>query len=394
MNKSPTLLVVDDNLVNLKVLLDHLSHSGYKTLIAQNGDDAIEQAEYAQPDLIILDVRMPGMNGFETCGRLKKNEITKEIPVIFMTALNDTEDKVKGFKVGAVDYITKPFQQEEVLIRIKTHLMVRQLQKTLQEKNMLLEEKNEELHNLNQTLEDKNKELQTLSVSKDRFFSIIAHDLKGPFNSFILGTEILSTMNDISPERMKNVAINLNKSAEQMKKLLDNLLKWAQMQMGSMEFKPQKIDLKNAIGANLSLLQNNFSQKKIEVINHIQESIFVHADLNMIVTVLRNLLTNAWKFTPKGGKIEIFTQEKDDEIEISVSDTGVGIKAENIDKLFRIDAKYRQRGTDDEKGTGLGLILCKDLIEKHGGRITAESEYGKGSIFRFTIPKDTTGGQE
>ena len=368
-----TILLVDDNVTNLQVLLEVLQESAFETLIAQSGEGALRQVKFARPDLILLDVMMPGIDGFETCRRLKEDESTRDIPVIFMTALTEVVDKVAGFEVGGVDYITKPFQHEDVLARIKTHLTIRSLQQQLQQQNALLEEKNQELKEVN--------------TGKDKFFSIIAHDLKSPFSALLgLTRAITKDGIEFSQEEIKEVMGHLQSSTENLYTLLENLLSWSRLQSGRIEYRPWHVKLADIVNQNLALFELNARQKQIALSGSINEELSVYIDKDMIDTVIRNLVSNALKFTHTGGRIDLSARQKGDFVEVAVSDSGTGISEEDLPKLFRIDVKYKNSGTAGEEGTGLGLILCKDLIEKHGGGIRVESEVGEGSVFRFTLP--------
>lgn len=359
-----TIMIVDDNLTNLSVLFDTLRSNGFNISVAKSGEKALEQIKTVKPDLILLDVLMSGIDGFETCRRLKNNQTTKDIPVLFMTVLTDKVEKVMGFEVGGADFITKPIECEEVLARVKTHLTIRD-QKIL--------------------LEEKNVELKLLNVSKDRFFSIIAHDLKNSLAVFFSVSRLLSRKRD--QEQVHRIANELKNAVENLSKLLENLLNWTHIQMGRAEFKFKYFDPAEAIFESAAVLKHNFFQKNIIVTNEAAAGRSVYADFNSVKTVMRNLLMNAWKFTPKNGKVTISVKVVDSFIEIAVEDTGVGIAAANLPRLFRIEEKYRMNGTEGEAGTGLGLILCKELVEKNGGNISVESVQGKGSCFRFTLPK-------
>ncbi len=469
-----TVLVVDDNPTNLAVVADYLKEYGFKTPVASNGEMALKRAKYIQPDIILLDVMMPGIDGFETCRRFKADESTQNIPIIFMTALASTEDKVTGFKVGAVDYVTKPLQQEEVLARITTHLSIRDLTRRLQKKNIQLEAssevaqqitsileldellvkiveliqtkfdyyfvgvwllpsetemnkaeklanssessaacnlvlgagsghdknlsfeqkplipldmtdnilvcvcqsgqfylindmKNEPKHfslkelsethsalalplrvgqnilgvldiqsnqvdsfnegdktilqtlaaqiaiairnaqlyerqkNLRRMEEERARQLAELNASKDKFFSIMAHDLKGPFQPLLGMSELLLTMADIlTPKDIKEMGATINSSARNVYNLLENLLQWSRLEMGRMPFEPMKLDLRQAVEQIIILLAPSAMNKKITIENKIIEGLFVQADHNMLSMVIRNLISNALKFTPLG----------------------------------------------------------------------------------------------
>jgi CheY-like chemotaxis protein len=213
------ILAVDDTPENLETLFNYLDQRGFTVLLVQNGENALKQAQTCHPDIILLDVMMPGVNGFDICRRLNANEMTCHIPVIFMSALSETVDKLQGFAVGGVDYITKPIHCEEVEARIKTHLMLRRLQQELQKKNMILVEKNEQL--------------QAVNASKDRFFSIISHDLRTPFVTLIGLTQVLTEEFETYPkEDLKSLLVKVQKTSEIFYALLENLLTWSRCQTG------------------------------------------------------------------------------------------------------------------------------------------------------------------
>jgi two-component system sensor histidine kinase/response regulator len=369
------ILVVDDDPDNLGVLFDYLDSVGFKVLLVQNSENALIQAESKKPDIILLDILMPGLDGFETCRRLKENDKTRDIPVIFMTALSDTTNKVKGFKMGAVDYITKPFQQEEVLARVNTHLTIRKLQQQLEAKNTLLEEQVEQLSELN--------------ASKDKFISMISHDLQSPFSSLRgLIQFTAENLEGYNKSELGNIMDLLGNSTDNLYALIENLLTWSRIQRGVLEHCPQPIDIRDIVTQNINLFTQNAEDKQITLRNLIEERIAVYADFNMVNAVIRNLISNALKFTKSGGRVEFSAKQNGEYVEVSVTDTGIGISKEHLSKLFRIDARYKRLGTDREKGTGLGLILCKEFIEKHGGTIWIESEVDQGSTVKFTLPRN------
>jgi two-component system sensor histidine kinase/response regulator len=369
------ILVVDDDPDNLGVLFDYLDSVGFKVLLVQNSENALIQAEIKKPDIILLDILMPGLDGFETCRRLKENDKTRDIPVIFMTALSDTTNKVKGFKMGAVDYITKPFQQEEVLARVNTHLTIRKLQQQLEAKNALLEEQVEQLSELN--------------ASKDKFISMISHDLQSPFSSLRgLIQFTAENLEGYNKSELGNIMDLLGNSTDNLYALIENLLTWSRIQRGVLEHCPQRIDIRDIVTQNINLFTQNAEDKQITLRNLIEEMTAVYADFNMVNAVVRNLLSNALKFTKSGGKVEFSAKQNGEYVEVSVTDTGIGIGKEHLSKLFRIDARYKRLGTAREKGTGLGLILCKEFIEKHGGTIWIESEVDQGSTVKFTLPRN------
>ena len=231
------------------------------------------------------------------------------------------------------------------------------------------------------------EDLKEVSATKDKFVSIISHDLKNPFHSINSALKlIMNEGEDISEEEKKTFLQGILNTSNRAYSLLENLLIWSRNQMGQIEFTPEKIQLFEISLETIGLLKNSSALKNITLTNHIGNEIFVKADRNMLETVLRNLLTNAIKFTRENGKVDIIAKSDSQFVEVSVLDNGIGIEAENIEKLFKIDKPFYTQGTKSESGTGLGLILCKDFIERNGGRIHVESEFGKGSRFSFTLP--------
>ena len=359
-----TVLIVDDEPINLNVLIETLGHEGFNVSVARSGDAALTQAHKVIPDIILLDVLMPGLDGFETCRRLKQDPETRDIPVIFMTALSDTENLLRGFDAGGVDYITKPVRIKEVLARVNTHMTIQKLQTRLRSQAQHLED---------------------LNAQKDKYFSIIAHDLRGSFTAVLSFSNFLNYLDDLEFETRQKLIHQFQEHTENLFALLENLLDWSRMQRGVIDFHPEPFRLKTLVNRNIGLLQPHALQKQISLNNLVQEKLFVLADLNMLDTVIRNILSNAVKFTNPGGKVEISVRSEEEIVTVSVTDNGIGIPREKLPDLFRIDVKTQQAGTANEQGTGLGLILCKEFIEKHQGRIGLESEPGQGTTVWFTV---------
>ena len=358
--KKPLILIVDDVPKNIQVLSTILHEKGYNICISTSGDQALEAISTEAPDLILLDIQMPVMDGFEFSKVLKANPKTKDIPIIFLTAVIEPEKILKGFELGAVDYITKPFNIPELTARVATHIEIKRSREQLIE----------------------------LNATKDKFFSIISHDLRNPLGAIISTSELLLMYNFTNePEKIQKFATSIHTSALLVNKLLQNLMDWASIQTGKLSPKIEKQNLKNITG-EICLLSNEIVQgKNITLQNNIISDIIIDCDIEMTKTVLRNLISNATKFTNTDGLISINCVEKESEIEVHVSDNGVGIKPENINYLFSIEKNLSTPGTNNEKGTGLGLLLCKELIEKQGGKIWVESQVGKGSTFKFTLLK-------
>ncbi|MBN2891436.1 MAG: hybrid sensor histidine kinase/response regulator [Bacteroidales bacterium] len=366
--KDSTILIVDDIPQNLKIVGTILTENDYKTFASLSGKQALEIVSERQIDLILLDISMPEMDGFEVCKVLKDNPLTRDIPVIFLTARTQIEDVVKGFDIGGVDYITKPFNMQELLKRVENHLYI-------------LKQK--------QLIKRQNEELKELNVSKSKFLSIISHDLRNPFSAILMFAELLlENNNEIDNLKKDDVIKNIKNGTENVMKLLEDLLKWSKSQMHNLQLVPNEEFLKPLVRDVISILKEPAQNKKIKVIENIDDEISFYADVDSITTVVRNLLSNSIKFSNKEGQIIISAKDIDDNfIEVSVTDDGIGIAEEKLGDLFRIDKKVVTLDTNNEKGAGLGLILCKEFVEKNGGKIMVKSEIGKGSTFSFTIPK-------
>ena len=369
----PTVLIVDDVPENLQVLGKMLDEHGIEFSYATSGREALEAVDFHAPDLILLDVNMPGMTGYEVCETLKSKDDTKDIPVIFLTAQSDQEDIIKGLDLGGIDYITKPFNSRELITRVKSHLEL-----SVSKKIMKLQ--NEQLSTLNQ-------DLQEALATRNKFFSIIAHDLKDPFNTLIGFSDILIQRKDeVASEETREILQHIYNSSMYGFELLNNLLEWSRAQTGRLKYQPEPLDLESLIQDMVNLLRGTAEKKGITLSVQGEEDMVVLADRKMIETVVRNLASNALKFTSAGGNVTIQYDCKDGMANISVKDDGQGMDQEQQAKLFSLTESYSTPGTENEKGTGLGLILCKEFITKNEGEISVWSEVGKGSVFTVSLP--------
>jgi len=237
-------------------------------------------------------------------------------------------------------------------------------------------------------IEHQNEELQKINAEKDKFFSIIAHDLRSPFQGFLGLTQVMAEeLPSLSMAEIQKIAIRMSKSASNIYRLLNNLLEWSQIQQGAILFNPEVIQLKIVVGESIDVILESAKSKEIEIEIDIPEGVLVFADVKMLQTILRNLISNALKFTPRGGKIYLTAKISNNKsIEISIRDTGIGMSQILLNNLFRLDVQTSRQGTDDEPSTGLGLLLCKEFVEKHSGKLWVESEEGNGSKFYFTLP--------
>ena len=365
MEKKHKILIVDDNTDNLSILGNVLMRSNYALQLAKNGQMALQVAVKKIPDLILLDINMPGMSGYEVCKKLKADQLTKDIPVIFLTAHTSSENVIEGFSVGAVDYITKPFQEEELLLRVKTHLELKTVKEELIQKNM---------------------ELGTINATKDKLFSIVAHDLRGSIGLMMNIMDIITNKADMDPERMHIYLKSQKELTHNTFFLLTNLLNWARQNMNKIVFHPENIQLNDLIAESISEIKFNAGQKNISVNLICTSTFIVFADVDMLKLIIRNLLANAIKFTPKNGNINVLVENYNDNVMVKITDSGIGMSDETIKKILSENEFYTTRGTNNETGSGLGLKLVKDFIAKNKGELMIESEINKGSSFSFKLP--------
>lgn len=369
--KTFNILIVDDVPQNIQVVANILQKEHYHMAFAQNGKTALELVRRAPFDLILLDIMMPEMDGMMVCEELKHDPLTRDIPVIFLTARTEVEDILRGFEKGAVDYVSKPFNSAELLARVKSHLDLRAAREELKKAN---------------------QELHILNATKDKFFSIIAHDLRNPIQSLILASDLLRTHFDsFHEEKKKDYIERFYSNATLIAGLLENLLEWSNSQQGRLTVIPHRLYLARLTEESLQLAARQAEGKNIVITTSVPGDLEAWGDQKMAQTILRNLIANAVKFTPRGGTIEINGRDAGDYAEISIADSGCGIDEETLAQLFRIDCHKTTPGADGEKGTGLGLILCKEFLEKNGGAITVSSRPGVGSTFVFTLPKKKNG---
>lgn len=360
-NQLYDILIADDAPANLKVLSEILRLEGYKVRPVLNGTQALEVARLQKPDLILLDIMMPDINGYEVCKQLKADPELNEIPVIFISALSDTDSVIQAFSVGGVDYVSKPFKAEEVKVRVSTHLKIRK----------------------------QSKELQQLNATKDKLFSIISHDLRGPCGNFSQVLDLLAedlVFDDPVKVRLVDELRNTSKSVMY---LLDNLLNWSRSQSNRIVIDPQDVIINLAVMESIRLLKPIASAKQISLEFKASKIHTVHVDSNSLSLIFRNLLSNAIKFTNVGGRIVVSVDETDEEgiVKISVSDNGIGMSADAQNRLFKSGQHFTTYGTSNEKGSGLGLLLVKDFVEYNKGQLTVSSEEGKGTTFTFTLPE-------
>ena len=360
------ILIVDDVVSNVLLLKILLTNEKFQVCTANNGTTCIEMAKKEHPDLILLDVMMPDISGFDTAVILKKDDDTKEIPIIFLTALNTPADLVHGFQVGANDFLTKPFNKEELVMRVMQQIS---------------------LVAAKRIIEKQNAELRATLSNRDKMYSVIAHDLRSPMASIrmVLNLVVQSSTPESVGAELYALLDQANRESEEVHDLLDNLLKWTKSQTGRLNVVLQDLDLNDIIPGVVDIFEMIAQTKNIKLeLQATDQKLIVTADNDMLKTVVRNFMSNAIKFSPEGSSIEIIMQKEGDFAKVSVRDHGVGIAADRLNSIFhKGETTY---GTGGEEGSGLGLQLCQDFARKIGGDCTVESVEGQGSTFSVLIP--------
>jgi two-component system sensor histidine kinase/response regulator len=361
------ILVVDDVAANVLLLKVLLTNEKFQIVTARNGREALEQVKAENPDLILLDVMMPEMSGFEVAEHLRSNPETEDVPIIFLTALNGSSDVVKAFHSGANDFISKPFNKEELMIRVRHQI-------SLVAAKRALIERNEELH-------------RTIT-SRDKLYSVIAHDLRSPLGSIkmVLNMLIINLPPEMIGEEMHELLTVANQTTEETFALLDNLLKWTKSQIGRLKICYQDTNIVEILQSVMDIFNMVADLKGISIKLEAPDRMMANADIDMIKTVVRNLLSNAIKFSRENSTIVISATTQDGMAIVSVKDSGCGIAEEDQAKLLHTDTHFSTFGTNNEEGSGLGLLLCQDFVEKNNGKLWFTSKKGEGSTFSFSIP--------
>lgn len=417
---SEFILIVDDNPANLEVLSETLAGAGFQVAVAIDGVSAIEQIQDYQPELILLDIMMPGIDGFETYQRLRAKPSTRDIPVIFTTALSDTENKVKGFSLGAVDYITKPFQQQEVLARVRVHLQLRNLARTLEGQNKRLkreivqrETAEASLLKLNQELEKRAVELKEAKEAADRanhakseFLANMSHEIRTPLNGILGYTQILQFSKVLTEKERKGLKL-IKQCGSHLLTLINDILDLSKIEARKMELYPASFHFPSFLQDVAQIFSVRAEQKKISFIYQFESHLpsGVYADEKRLRQVLINLLGNAVKFTDhyrsvtfkvkvvgqgnaaienSKAALEPNSQSSTIKVRFQIEDTGVGISSDELDKIFQ---PFEQLGDSNSQaqGTGLGLAICQKILALMNSRIQVTSQPGKGSRFWFDL---------
>jgi len=352
-------LVVDDNQQNLEVVGMFLKDAGYQISLAQDANASLAITNDLKPDLILLDVMMPETDGFELCRRLKKQEFTSNIPVVFLTARDDPKSIDTGFMVGAVDYIVKPFIKSEVLTRVKNHLQ----------------------------LADSREELLAMNRSREKLISFLSHDLRSPLSGIeqTLETLISGYIEQTSEVFWSNLNILKNRVVE-TRNMLDDMLEWGKFQDDAYSLFPESHNIRTLLDQCIQIHQKSSEKKNISIHNKIPAELEHVVDRVVFTTIFRNLISNAINHTQGHGSIQLSAERKNLSLSISIMDNGVGMPEDILHKIFVQGERYTSNGTDGEQGFGLGLVFVRDLIRICEGTVSAESTPGEGTEIIVTLP--------
>ena len=358
------ILIVDDNPDNIQVISTVLANDGYDIEFSLNGVDAIEWVSQSHFDLILLDVSMPEMDGFEVCQKIISLPNKNSIPIIFLTAKTDLESISTGFDSGGVDYITKPFFEKELLARVATHLKI----------------------------QSQNKELQLQNSFKNILMSVIAHDIRTPLsiisNMVNVVKRKIEKENKEKDEFGESLAI-IDTSINESFNIVNDLLVWGKVQFGKININFTEFNLAELIDEITEVMSSFSDEKKISILNNVQKELLIFSDRELIKVVLRNLLINSLKFTPAMGEISVsYTLLENNLFSICVSDSGIGLNKNKLQGIFSSNIKTPSTDSFRENGMGLGLFLCKGIVEFLNGKISVESIEGKGSSFRIELPQN------
>lgn len=361
------ILIVDDNHLNLMVMKHMFDFRVYEVHFAECGEAALEMARKYSPHLILLDVVMPDISGFDVCRMLKQDDDLKNSSVIFISAAHEIDFKIQAFESGGVDFITKPFRKEEILQRVKMHIGHKLTPVQLQETTFTLQE----IRNV-----------------QNRLFSVFGNDLRTSVTNINIIFEFLSKeiIDPTKDAAYKKTIIDLLNNLEKSFSALENLHDWATTESDKLRNEPENINLKEAVVSLLNLYQHEIQSKNIGLNIQINPDHVVFADQTLLKTIIRNLFSNAYKYTSSGGIISFDSSVAHGFVKIGVSDTGIGISPDILEKILDPNVFFSTKGLNDELGNGLGLKLCKDFVEKSQGRIWIESRPKKGTTVFFTLP--------
>ncbi len=355
-------MIVDDDPLVRKTLERLLFKQDYLFFSVESGEQALETILDINPDIVLLDVFMKGLTGFEVCSKLKKMGITKRIPVIFLTSNNQSSEIVKGFQSGAVDYIIKPFNTEELLARLLTHL----------------------------ELKKSREEIKLVNMIKTRFFSIMTHDIKNSLTGVKGVAEFLNqeiSQNPVNVEQIKKLSALILDDSTQLYRFVENLIKWDLIESNEVSLEVDVFDVKPLLDQVIGQFAHQIGEKQLCFQIKLKSNMQIHTDKSMLHDIFRELISNAIKYSYKGGQISIGIEKENGTNVFTIEDQGVGMDKEVSENVFRLDTPHPKTiGTEKEKGIGLGLIICYTLVSKLKGSINITSEKLKGATIIVSIP--------
>ncbi len=362
-NYQPTLLVVDDNVTNIKVVEGFVSKNGkYRSISATSGAEALRICAEQCIDMVLLDIMMPEMDGYQVCEKLKQDPTTKDIPIIFITAKHETKSIIKGFEVGGIDYILKPFNGMELMARIDTHMRLR-----FQE-----------------------IEIKEASAINERFIAIIADELRSPITALNGVLHMLANPSQLlDSEQQQDYIVQASMAAESLNAISSNLIQWSILKIDAIPLRSADIELNNFFAKVANKISAENPQKQIQYKIEIAEGFTCHTDESLLQRIAQILLANASAFSHKGGEVSIAAKENANGWQITIEDRGVGMSSEELQNLFQLDKRVIRAGTAGEAGSGMGLLLCKELMDRLNGTIKIESEPDKGTRLFLNLPAKT-----
>lgn len=417
------ILYVEDSLTQALLLKDVLEKNKFRVTLAKDGMEGLQQLQQSLPQIIISDIEMPRMNGYDFCKHVKSDAKLKDIPVMLLTNLTDVLDVIKGIECGADSFLTKPCETHLLLSTIQNALKNKEVESpatkgklefffegemhaldidqaqitklllstysTAIQKNLELEEAYRNLNKAHESLEKTNETLNQLNIQKNQFLGMAAHDLRNPltvisgFSNYLLNTP----SEEINPEKSREMIKHINRSSSFMLQLINDLLDFSVIESGTLTLNEEEIDINELIEENRIFFDSLASKKNIKILyNHPSNIPKIKCDPNKIIQVLNNIVTNAIKFSHPEGKLIINLSSSPSEVIISIEDSGIGMTAEMIQNLFQPFTKLKTQGTEGERGTGLGLAIVHKIIKEHQGKITLKSEVGKGTTFYISLP--------
>ncbi len=362
------ILMVDDDRLNLRILRGILQNEGYILAEADSAESALAKYEEFQPDLVLFDVILPGMNGFDACRELHRRHGDQAAPIMFITAKQESEDVVEGFSAGGVDYVMKPFRQKEVVARIRTHLQIRRL---MDQQHLLVDQ------------------LSRANAAKNKFLGMAAHDLRNPLASIRGLAEFLcdGSVGPLTPDQLELITM-IQQASQGMVTLVNDLLDVATIESGELKLDPQPHSLAELIDKSIALNGLESARKRTQIVfTERAPAPPIALDAAKVRQIIDNLLSNAVKYSPPGSVVRVALDVKTDGTQIiRVRDQGPGIPDNERDRLFKDFSRLSARPTGGEKSTGLGLAICRKIVEAHHGTIAAENHPAGGCEFQVFLP--------